>query len=56
MLKLFSVLGAWQSTGRLTLELNAYSPSDLEHWFKNYHFGLDIVDLIQIQKNYYYMA
>jgi hypothetical protein len=23
----------------LTLELNAYSPSDSEHWFKNYSFG-----------------
>lgn len=48
-LKLFSVLSAWQPTGRLTLELNAYSPSDSEHWFKNYHFGLD-EDLIQHQQ------
>lgn len=50
VLKLFSVLSTWQPTGRLILELNAYSPSDEEHWFKNYHFGLkheDVGDLIQ---------
>lgn len=35
ILKLFSVLSTWQPTGRLILELNAYSPSDSEHWFKN---------------------
>ncbi|KAK4236892.1 hypothetical protein C8A03DRAFT_16520 [Achaetomium macrosporum] len=50
MLKLFSVLSARQPTGCLTLELNAYSPSDSEHWFKNYHFGLDDEDLIQHQQ------
>ncbi|KAI0008408.1 hypothetical protein F4779DRAFT_450871 [Xylariaceae sp. FL0662B] len=50
MLKLFSVLNAWQPTGRLILELNAYSPSDSEHWFKNYHFGLNDGDLIQHQQ------
>ena len=38
MLKLFSVLSAWQPTGRLTLELNAYSPSDSERWFKKLTF------------------
>ena len=47
--KLFRILGTWESarqrhtannglTNGLTLELNAYSPSDTEHWFKNYHF------------------
>jgi len=34
ILKLFSVLSTWQPTGRLILELNAYSLSDSEHWFK----------------------
>lgn len=37
--KLFSVLKTWQPTGRLVLELNPYSLSDSEHWFKNYQFG-----------------
>jgi len=53
ILKLFSVLSTWQPTGRLILELNAYSPSDSEHWFKNYHFGLrheDVGDLVQQQE------
>lgn len=57
VLKLFSALSAWQprTGGRLTLELNAYSPSDSEHWFKNYHFGLsdgddDDGDLFQHQQ------
>jgi hypothetical protein len=40
-LKLFAVLSTWQPTNRLILELNAYSPSDSKHWFKNYHFGLE---------------
>lgn len=44
ILKLFSALSTWQPTGRLILELNAYSPSDSEHWFKNYHFGLEHED------------
>lgn len=39
ILRLFSILNTWQPTGRLTLELNASSPSDSEHWFKNYCFG-----------------
>lgn len=50
VLKLFSVLSTWQPAGSLILELNAYSPSDKEHWFKNYQFGLkheDIGDLDQ---------
>ena len=41
--KLFRILSTWESANNglrngLTLELNAYSPSDTEHWFKNYHF------------------
>jgi hypothetical protein len=47
--KLLWILKAWESARQrdpaknglpngVTLELNAYSPSDAEHWFKNYHF------------------
>lgn len=39
IIKLFSILSTWQPTGRLTLELSASSPSDSQHWFKNYCFG-----------------
>jgi hypothetical protein len=39
ILSLFSILSTWQPTGRLTLELSASSPSDSQHWFKNYCFG-----------------
>ena len=39
ILRLFSILSTWQPTGRLTLELSASSPSDSQHWFKNYCFG-----------------
>ncbi|PSN73921.1 hypothetical protein BS50DRAFT_595437 [Corynespora cassiicola Philippines] len=39
ILRLFSILSTWQPTDRLTLELNASSPSDSQHWFKNYFFG-----------------
>ncbi|OIW32387.1 hypothetical protein CONLIGDRAFT_678788 [Coniochaeta ligniaria NRRL 30616] len=40
--KLFTILAAWNPTGHgLTLELSAQSPSDAEHWFKNYYFGAD---------------
>ncbi|KAI9163206.1 hypothetical protein HJFPF1_04805 [Paramyrothecium foliicola] len=41
MQKLFTVLSAWKPTNRLMLELNTFSPSDSEHWFKNYCIGLD---------------
>jgi len=38
--KLFSILSTWNPVGGgLTLELSAQSPSDSEHWFKNYCFG-----------------
>ncbi|KAH8598429.1 hypothetical protein B0O99DRAFT_538530 [Bisporella sp. PMI_857] len=52
ILKLFSVLSTWQPTGCLILELNAYSLSDSEHWFKNYYFGLEHEngDLVQPQE------
>jgi hypothetical protein len=41
--KLFHILSTWESEPELerrdlTLELNAHSPSDSKHWFKNYHF------------------
>jgi hypothetical protein len=39
IIRLFSILSTWPPTGRLTLELNASSPSDSQHWFKNYCFG-----------------
>lgn len=39
ILRLFSILSTWPPTGRLTLELSASSPSDSQHWFKNYCFG-----------------
>jgi hypothetical protein len=43
---LFRILSTWESAGQrqasnhgLTLDLNAYSPSDAEHWFKRFHFS-----------------
>lgn len=47
--KLFRILSKWESApelGRrdLTLELNAHSPSDSKHWFKNYYFTSDNKD------------
>ncbi|OBT70758.1 hypothetical protein VF21_10169 [Pseudogymnoascus sp. 05NY08] len=40
--KLLSILATWKLTnGGITLELNAYSPSDSEHWFKKYYFNSD---------------
>jgi hypothetical protein len=39
VLRFFSILSTWQPTGHLTLELSASSPSDSQHWFKNYCFG-----------------
>lgn len=39
--KLFLILSKWEPGSGLTLELNAYSPSDSEHWFKGFHFATD---------------
>ncbi|KLP18314.1 uncharacterized protein LW94_6195 [Fusarium fujikuroi] len=39
--KLFTALSAWKRTDALVLELNTFSPSDSEHWFKNYCIGRD---------------
>lgn len=52
ILGLFSVLSTWEPTGRgLTLELNAYSPSDSKHWFKNCLFKPDDGDSIRCRQN-----
>lgn len=37
--KLFTILSTWQPTKELMLEFNVYSPSESDHWFKNYYFG-----------------
>ncbi|KAF4440143.1 hypothetical protein FACUT_3666 [Fusarium acutatum] len=37
--KLLIILGTWSTTSPLTLELNASSASDSEHWFKNFRFN-----------------
>ncbi|KAM6511900.1 hypothetical protein FALCPG4_016888 [Fusarium falciforme] len=39
--KLFRVLSNWKTANGLTLELNAHSPSDSEHWFKHHSFSAD---------------
>jgi hypothetical protein len=39
--KLFRILSTWGLQHDLTLELNAHSPSDSEHWFKKYYFASD---------------
>ncbi|KAK7935126.1 hypothetical protein PG985_000621 [Apiospora marii] len=38
---LFSILHTWAPGNALALELNVYSPSDCEHWFKNIHLSSD---------------
>ncbi|GAB1317024.1 Oxoglutarate iron-dependent oxygenase protein [Madurella fahalii] len=47
--KLFRILSTWESGPELerrdlTLELNAHSPSDSKHWFKNCYFTSDNKD------------
>ncbi|KAL5610042.1 hypothetical protein FOVSG1_004723 [Fusarium oxysporum f. sp. vasinfectum] len=37
--KLLTILSTWNTTGPLTLELNASSASDSKHWFKNFRFN-----------------
>ncbi|KAL6920986.1 hypothetical protein FSST1_005012 [Fusarium sambucinum] len=47
--RLFSILAKWTHEGRhLTLELNAYSPSDSEHWFKDCYFGAPAEDKFEV--------
>ncbi|KAF5679974.1 hypothetical protein FDENT_8543 [Fusarium denticulatum] len=38
--RLTKALATWEPTHHITLELNAYSPSDPEHCFKNHLYGL----------------
>ncbi|PYI04763.1 hypothetical protein BO78DRAFT_275387, partial [Aspergillus sclerotiicarbonarius CBS 121057] len=52
--RLFSILGTWPSaTDELTVEFSAQSPSDSQHWFKDYHFGAhgadEARDLLPVQ-------
>lgn len=39
--RLFYYLSTWTPGHGLTLELNAYSPSDSKNWFKRYYFSSD---------------
>lgn len=41
---LLRVLSRWEFGNDLTLELNVYSPSDSEHWFRNAYLSTDHVD------------
>ncbi|KAI1122752.1 hypothetical protein F5Y10DRAFT_286855 [Nemania abortiva] len=42
--KLFSILSTWRPANHLALEINVYSPSDCEHWFKNIYLSSDNVE------------
>lgn len=42
--KLFSILSNWRPANNLALEINVYSPSDCEHWFKNLYLSSDDVE------------
>ncbi|KAK2479178.1 hypothetical protein H9L39_08552 [Fusarium oxysporum f. sp. albedinis] len=42
--KLSGALETWEPTDRITLELNVYSPSDPDHWFKNHLYGFNHED------------
>ncbi|KAI1411399.1 hypothetical protein F5Y13DRAFT_200974 [Hypoxylon sp. FL1857] len=42
--KLFSILSTWRPANSLALEINVYSPSDCEHWFKNIYLSSDDVE------------
>ncbi|UKZ46189.1 hypothetical protein TrVGV298_000388 [Trichoderma virens] len=42
--KLFSILSLWGPMENLALELNVYSTSDREHWFKNIYLSSDNVE------------
>lgn len=39
--KLFSILSSWRPVNHLALEINVYSPSDCDHWFKNFQLSSD---------------
>ncbi|KAM0429231.1 hypothetical protein ACHAPT_006445 [Fusarium lateritium] len=40
---LLFILGGW-TEGGLTLEINVYSPSDSQHFFKGYYVGIPVED------------
>ncbi|KAI0862002.1 hypothetical protein F4860DRAFT_474562 [Xylaria cubensis] len=42
--KLFCILGTWGPAKNMALEINVYSPSDCEHWFKSIYLSSDDVD------------
>ena len=42
--KLFSILSTWRPVTHLALEINVYSPSDCQHWFKNLNLSSDDVE------------
>jgi hypothetical protein len=42
--KLFSILSTWGPANDLALEINVYSLSDCEHWFKNIYLSSDDVE------------
>lgn len=42
--KLFSILSTWGPENNLALEINAFSLSDCEHWFKNIYLSSDNVE------------
>ncbi|KAF3770778.1 hypothetical protein M406DRAFT_222565, partial [Cryphonectria parasitica EP155] len=44
ILKVFSALDTWQPTGGLTIEPNAYLPSESGRWLENHHFGDEYED------------
>lgn len=51
--RLFSILANWNwkkanFERHLTLELNAYSPSDSEHWFRDCYFGAPGEDKFEV--------
>uniref|UniRef100_A0A0D2XMC6 F-box domain-containing protein n=1 Tax=Fusarium oxysporum (strain Fo5176) TaxID=660025 RepID=A0A0D2XMC6_FUSOF len=50
--KLFGALETWEPTDRITLELNVYSPSDPDHWFKNHLYGFNHEDDGNLLENY----
>ncbi|KAJ3544786.1 hypothetical protein NM208_g2867 [Fusarium decemcellulare] len=42
--KLMSILSTWGPSSELALEINVYSPSDCEHYFKNIYLSSDDVE------------
>ncbi|KAH6955853.1 hypothetical protein BKA56DRAFT_638016 [Ilyonectria sp. MPI-CAGE-AT-0026] len=42
--RLLSILSSWSPSNKLALEINVFSPSDCEHWFKNLYLSSDDVE------------